>query len=127
MVHLIKQIIQKFIETGNIDYIYKNDLDKACFQHDKAYCKYKDLTEWTQSDKVLRGKAFETASKPEYDWYQRGLASMVCKFFNQKSKGSGIKSMPNQQLANDLHKSITRQFKRERFILCLKTTFGLLI
>ena len=52
---------------------------------------------------------------------------MVCKFFNQKSKGSGIKSMPNQQLANDPHNSITRQFKRERFILCLKTTFGLLI
>ena len=44
--------IGKFIQTGNTDYIYKNDLDKACFQHDMAYGKYKDLTKRIQSDKV---------------------------------------------------------------------------
>ena len=76
-----KERIQKFMQTGNTNYIYKNDLDKACFQHDMAYGKYKDLTKRTQSDKVLRDKAFEIASNPKYDGYKRGLASMVYKFF----------------------------------------------
>ena len=58
------------------------------------------LTKRTQSDKFLKDKAFEIASNPKYDGYQRGLASMVCNFFDKKSKGSGIKSMPNQQLKN---------------------------
>ena len=49
-----KERIQKFMQTGNADYIYKNDLDQACFQHDMAYGKYKDLTKRTQSDKVLK-------------------------------------------------------------------------
>ena len=57
------------MQTGNTDYIQKNDLDKACFQHDMAYGKYKDLTERTQSDKVLRDKTFEIASNPKYNGY----------------------------------------------------------
>ena len=65
------------MQTGNTDFIYKNDLDKACFQHDMAYGKYKDLTKRTLSDKVLRDKAFEIKSNPKYDGYQRGLASVV--------------------------------------------------
>ena len=52
------------MQTGNTNYIYRNDLDKACFQHNMAYGKYKDLTKVTQSDKVLRNKAFEIASNP---------------------------------------------------------------
>ena len=72
--------IQNFMQTRNTDYIYKNDLDKACFQHDMAYGKYKNLNKRTQSNKVLRNKAFEIASNPKYDGYQRGLASMVFKF-----------------------------------------------
>ena len=55
-----------------------------------AYGKSKDLAKRTQSDKVLRDKAFKIASDPKYDGYQRGLASMVYKFFDKKSKGSGI-------------------------------------
>ena len=51
-------------------------------------------------------------NNPKYDEYQRGLALMVCKFFDKKSKGSGTKSMPNQQLADELHKLIIRKFKR---------------
>ena len=82
--------IQKFMQTGNTKYIYKNDLDKACFQHDGAYGKYKDLTKRAQSDKVLKDKAFKTANDPKYDGYQRGLASMVCKFSDKKSAGRGI-------------------------------------
>ena len=98
-----KERIQKFMQTGNTDYIYKNDLDKACFQQDTAYGEYKDLTKRTQSDKVLRDKDFKVASNPKYDGYQRGLASMVFKFFDKKSSGSGIKSMSNQQLADAMN------------------------
>ena len=76
-----KERIQKFKETGNTNYIYKYDLDKACFQHDMAYGKYKDLTKRTQLDKVLRDKAFKIASDPIYDEYQEGLPLMVYNFF----------------------------------------------
>ena len=85
-----KEIIEKFMKTGNTDFIYKNGLDKACFEHDMAYGKSKDLVKRTQSDKFIRDKAFKIASNPKYDGYQRGLASMVYKFFDTKSKGSGI-------------------------------------
>ena len=76
-----KERIEKFMQTGNTDFIYKNELGKACFQHDVAYGKSKDLAKRNQSDKVLRDKAFKIASDPEYDGYQRGLASMTYKFF----------------------------------------------
>ena len=81
-----KKRIQKFKETGDTDYIYKNELDKACFQHDMAYGDFKDLKRRTFSDKVLKDKAFNIAKNPNYDGYQRGLASMVYKFFGKKSK-----------------------------------------
>ena len=87
-----KQRIQKFMQTGDTNYIYKNELDKACFQHDMAYGDFKDLKRRTQSGKVLSNKAFAIASNPKYDGYQRGLASMVYKFFDKKSKGNGIKN-----------------------------------
>ena len=54
-----KERIEKFMQTGNTDFIYKNDLDKACFQHDMAYGKSKELAKRTQSDKVLRDKVLE--------------------------------------------------------------------
>ena len=79
-----KESVQKFMQTGNTDFIYKKELDKACFQHDMAYGKAKDLVRRTQSDKILRDKAFNIASDPKYDGYQRGLASMVYKFFVNK-------------------------------------------
>ena len=78
-----KKRIEKFMQTGNTDFIYKNELDKACFQHDMAYGKSKDFIKRTQSDKVLRDKAFKIASNPKYDGYQRGLASMAYKFFDK--------------------------------------------
>ena len=107
-----KQRIQKFLETGDTYYIYRNELDKACFQHDMAYGDFKDLKRRTQSDKVLKDKVFEITSNPKYDGYQRGLASMVYKFLNKKSKGAGIKNKikENQQLANEVHKPIIRKF-----------------
>ena len=72
-----KKRIQKFKETGDTSYIYKNELDKACFQHDMAYGDFKDLAKRTIADKVLRNKAFKIASDQKYDGYQRELASMV--------------------------------------------------
>ena len=75
-----------------------------------AYGKTKDFAKRTQSDKVLRDKAFKIGSDPKYDGYQRGLASMVYKFFDKKSKGSGIINEPNYQLANELHKPVIRKF-----------------
>ena len=108
------------MQAGNTGYIYKNDFDEASFQHNMAYGKYEDLAERTESDKKLRNMAFKIASNPNYDGYQRRLASMVCKFVNKKSAGSGVttfanKSMSNQlQLANELHEPIMIKFKRRR-------------
>ena len=76
-----KEKIQKFKETGDTSYIYKSELDKACFQHDIAYGDFKDLPKRTAGDKVLRDKGFKIASDQKFDGYQRGLASMAYKFF----------------------------------------------
>ena len=79
-----KERIQKLKKTGDSRYIYRNELDKACFQHDMTYGDFKDLTKRTAADKVLRDKAFNIAKDPIYDGYQRGLASMVYKFLIKK-------------------------------------------
>ena len=105
-----KERIEKFMQTGNTDFIHKNELDKACFQHGKS----KDLVKRAQSDKVLKDKAFKIASDPKYDGYQRGLASMVYKFFDKKSSGSGITNEPNYQLPNELHKTIIKKFNKRK-------------
>ena len=110
-----KERIQKFKETGDTSYIYKNELDKACFQHDMAYGDFKDLAKRTAADKVLRDKAFKIASDQKYDGYQRGLASVVYKFFDKKSQGSGVASnKENIHLADELHKPIIRKFKKRK-------------
>ena len=87
-----KERIQKFTETGDSRYIYQNELDKVCFQHDMAYGDFKDLTRRTASDKMLCDKAFDISKSPKYDGYQRGLASMVYTFFDKKSSSRGIKT-----------------------------------
>ena len=76
-----KERIEKFKETGDTSYIYENELDQACFQHDMAYGDFKDLKRRIFSDKILRNEAFNIARNPKYDRNQRGLASMVYKFF----------------------------------------------
>ena len=76
-----KERIQKFKETWDTSYVYKYELDEACFQHDIAHGDFKDLKRRTFSDKVFRDKAFNIAKNPKYDGYQRGLASMVYKYF----------------------------------------------
>ena len=99
-----KERIEKFMKTGNTNFIYKNELDKACFQHEMAYGKSRDLAKRTRSDKVRRDKSFKILSDSKYDGYQRGLASMVYKFFDKKSSRSGVDAEPNYQLASELHK-----------------------
>ena len=86
-----------------------------------AYGDFKDLVRRTVADKVLRDKAFHIAKDPKYDGYQRGLVSVVYKFFGKKTAGSGIKSIPqNEQLTEELHKPIIRKFKKRKVLSALK-------
>ena len=120
-------ILQKFKETGDTNYIYKSELDKACFAHDAAYSDSKDLTKRTVADKILRNKTFNVAKDPKYDGCQRGLASMVYKFLDskvalpdKKSKGRGTNHVKTkltpqiQQLAEELHKPIIKKFVKRK-------------
>ena len=65
MDHLLKTN-KKTQKTGDSRYIYRNKLDKACFQHDMAYGDFKDLAKRTAADKVLRDEAFNIAKNPKY-------------------------------------------------------------
>ena len=113
------------MQAGNTDRIHKNDLDKACFHHNVDYGKYKDLTKRTASDRVLRDKAFEIESNPKYDGYERGLASMVYKFFDKKSKGRGIEFMPNQLLADLADIQLINKYNKGiRYLLCVIDLFS---
>ena len=78
-----KERIQNFEVLGNSKHIYRIELNKTCFQHDVAYEDFKDLPRRTASDKVLRDKSFNIAKNLKYDGYQRGLVSMVYKFFDK--------------------------------------------
>ena len=133
-----KERIKEFKRTGDTRYIYRNELDKACFQHDSAYADHKDLINRTEANKVLRDKAYDIASNPKYDGYQRGLASMVYKFFDKKSTadpsslertGSGFKKLKNTTkptagpsalarnssiLAHERHKPIIIKFNKRK-------------
>ena len=122
-----KEKIKKFEQTGDTRYIYRNELDKACFQHDSTYADHKDLINRTKSDKVLRDKAYNIASNPEYDGYQRGLASMVYKVFDKKSTaepsslehmGSGIAN--SSILADEVDKPIINKFNKRKVYSHLK-------
>ena len=129
-----KERIKEFKRTGDTRYIYRNELDKACFQHDSAYADHKDLINRTEADKILRDKAYDIASNPEYDGYRRGLASMVYKFFDKKSTaepsslesmGSGVKKLKGTAkpsslerssliLADELHKPAIKKFDKRK-------------
>ena len=111
-----KERIKEFKRTGDTCYICRNELDKACFQHDSAYVDQKDLINRTKAGKVLRDKAYNIASNPKHDGYQRGLASMVYMFFDKKSVGSGINTIKSSSsiLADELHKPIIRKFNKRK-------------
>ena len=129
-----KERIKEFKRTGDTRYIYRNELDKACFQHDSAYANHKDIINRTEADKVLKDKAYDIARNPEYDGYQRGLASMVYKFFDKKSTGSGTAEPSSLEriatarsssiLADELHKPIIKKFNKKKYIRNLKIIYG---
>ena len=84
-----------------------------------AYGDFKGLAKWTASDKMLRDKAFNIAKNPKYDRYKKGLVSMINKFFDKNSKGSGVvnnnnnnNNRQNIQLAKGLHKPTIRNFRK---------------
>ena len=108
--------IQKIKETGDSQCIYQNELNKAYFQHDMAYRDFNDLIRRTESDKIWHHKAFNIAKNPKCDGYQRGLASIVYKFFDEKTSGSSIKNqiISNKELVEELHKPILRKFKKRK-------------
>ena len=134
-----KERIQKIKETGDSQYIYQNELDRACFQHDMAYGDFKDWTRVIASDKILHDKAFDMAKNPKYDVYQRGLASMVYKLFDKttsatyawldtlatramqatrnKFAGSGIKNenISSKELAEELRKQLLKNLRKEKY------------
>ena len=97
-----KERIENFMQTGNTDFIYRNELDKACFQHDMAYGKTKDLVKRTKSDKVLKDKAFKIASNPNYN------------------------GPLDYQLANEPHKAIIRKFKKRKVYSSFKDNIWVL-
>ena len=80
-----------------------------------VYGDFKDFEKRSFADNVLRDKALKIASDQKYDGYQRGLASMVYKFFHKKSQGSGVaNNNENTQLAEELHKPIIRKFEKRK-------------
>ena len=83
-------------ETGNLKYIYRNELDKDCFAYDAAHSNNKDLAKRTVSDTILNNRAYEIAINSKDNGYQRGLASRLYKFFNKKT---GLGASVNKGLA----------------------------
>ena len=81
-----------------------------------AHGDFKDLARRTFAEKVLRDKVFDVAKNPKYDWYQREIASMVYKYLDKKTFGSGIKyeNIFDKELAEELHKPIIRKFKKRK-------------
>ena len=116
-----KQRIQKFMETGDTNYIYRNELGKACFQNEMAY-NFKDLKRRTFADKVLKDKAYNTANNlSHHNGYERYLATLVYKFFNKKTKGAGI---TNETRGNVLLDPWQRLFNHLNNLIFEKVNFG---
>ena len=121
-----KERIKEFKRTGDTRLLYRNELDKACFKHDAAYAKYKDVENRLISDQKLRNSAYDIASNPKYDGYQRGLASMVYKFFDSGKGNAKHTAKPralarsslertkevNKILAEEVHKPVIKKFNK---------------
>ena len=108
-----RQRIQRVKKTSDLNYIYKNKLDKASFAHDVAYADSKDIAKRTVSDKVLKDRAYEIALNPIYNGYQRGLENVVYKFFGKKIASGAIAisktgAKVNEVLAHELHKPMIK-------------------
>ena len=104
-----KERIKKSKETEHSRYNYQSQVAKACFQHDMAYGDFKGLKVLIKYYEI---KAFNIAKNPNYNGYQRGLASMVYNFFDKKTSGGAIKkeTMANEELTKELSQPIIRKF-----------------
>ena len=122
-----KERLKKFKERGDTEYIYKNELDKACFEHDVAYGDFKDLARRIATNKFLRHKAFNIAKSPKYDGYQKAIASMVYKMFDKNSAGRGVNMHANNEKLKNYTNQLLKKFKKEQFILDSKKIFGVVI
>ena len=114
-----KERIKEFKRTGDKCLLYRNELDKACFKHDAAHTKHKYAENRLISDEKLRNSAYDIASNPKYDGYQRGLASMVYKFFDSKVAPFDKKTMSGKGkkkniLAEELHKPVIKKFNKRK-------------
>ena len=126
-----KKRIDMFMKDGRLSYIPKIRLGAACFQHASDNAKYKDRANRRQFDIVLKNKSLKIATDPRVKGYQRGLESMVYKFFNERTKGSGINNkgnlLVNSQLAEEVHKPIIKKFKRSKVYSSFKDNIWVLI
>ena len=115
-----KQRIKEIKRTGDTRLLYRNKLDKACLKHDAAYAKNKDVANRLISDQKSRNSAYDIAGNPKYGGYQRGLASMVYKFFDSKvapldkktMSGKGIKN--NKISSEELHKPVIKKSNKRK-------------
>ena len=126
-----KERIKEFKRTGDTRLLYRNE---ACFKHDAAYAKYKHVENRVISDQKLRHSAYDIDRNPKYDGYQRGLASMVYKFFDSKVAPLDKKTMSgkgnakhtakpsslertkevNKILAEELHKLVIKKSNKRK-------------
>ena len=103
--------IQKFRETVNTMHIYQNELDKACFAHNTAYSYSKGFAKRTISDKILKDRAYEIVINSKDDGYQTGLVNILYNCFDKKT-WLGAGASVNEELAQELHKPVIKNFKR---------------
>ena len=125
-----KERMQKLKETGDSQYIYQNELDKAWFRHDKAYGHINDLPRMNASDRVLPNKTFNANKNPKYDGYQRGLASMVYKWLIKSPLPVVMLEKKKCQTKNYLKNyknQLLENLKSEKYTHLLQTRFGVLI
>ena len=114
-----RERIQKFRETGTLRHFYRNELEKVCSAHNAAYSESKDLAKRTISEKILKDRSYEIARNHGYDGYQSALGSMMYKFLHTKT-GSWVRMTSkarlsvNEQLAKELHKLVTKKFRRRK-------------
>ena len=109
-----KKRIKEFKRIGDTRLLYRNELDEACFKHDAAYTKYRDVENRLISDQKLKNSAYDIASNPEYDGYEKSLASMVYKYLDKKSMESGIARESSSILADELHKPIIKKINKRK-------------
>ena len=108
---------QKFKETGNLNYFYKNELNKPCSAHDAWHTISRHLAKSIVLDKILKHRAYEIALNPTYDGYKRGVAITLFKFFDTRIES---RTRAKEVLSWELHKPVVKKCKRRKIITKFK-------